>query len=102
METYHKTLAERVDRRGRETRDLEYRMDNLVRRVTNLEEERQVQEGRIAVLESEIERLGGKMCRCGERSPIAPGLGTREEPFTLGYADGPEDSDQGSYQSVPV
>jgi hypothetical protein len=77
-------------------------MDNLVRRVTSLEDERQVQEVRIAVLESELERLGEKVCRCGERSPVSLGLGTREEPFTLEYADEPEDSDQDSYRSVPV
>jgi len=55
-----------INRRTRESKRLEDRMDEMCKRLAFLEEANIEKEGRINYLEGIIESMSDKLCRCGE------------------------------------
>ena len=94
----------RIDRRGEEIKEIDDVMKNLLDRFSGmeawmhiLEQEGLVREEMIASLQAEVDSLQTKICCCNEAAsrPLS-GNGSREDPFTLEYAE------ENKYHPPPV
>ena len=85
----------RIDQRGEEIKEINDVMKNLIGKILRLEDcmlvlkrEGLEREDKVALLQAEVNGLQTKICRCNEPSsrPLS-GNGSREDPFTLEYAE---------------
>ena len=84
-----------VDRRGKEIKEIDDVMKNLLDRFSGmearmhiLEEEGLVREEMIASLQAKVDVLQSKICRCNETVPRpSSGNGSQDDPFTLEYTE---------------
>ena len=84
-----------IDRRGEEIKEIDDVMKNVVEKISKLEDqmhslerERLERENMIALLQIEVDSLQTRICHCNEATsrPLS-GSGSREDPFTLEYAE---------------
>ena len=69
----------RIDRRTKELKQLEGKVDNLVDRLAFLEQANIEKEGSIDYLEGVIQLMSNKLCRCGDGvSSVSVEVGTEE------------------------
>ena len=94
----------RIDRRGKEIKEIDDVMKNLLDRFSGMEarmhilkEEGLVREEMITSLQAKVDNLQTKICHCHEATsrPLS-GAGSQEDPFTLEYAE------ENEYHPAPV
>ena len=84
-----------IDRRGEEIKEIDDVMKNLVGKISKLEDrmhllEREAleREEMVVSLQTEVDSLQMKICHCNDvTSRPLSGNGSREDPFTLEYAE---------------
>ena len=85
----------RIDRRGEEIKEIDEVIKNLVLKTSKLEDWMQIlkrealeREEMVASLQAKVDNLQTKICRCNEATsrPLSRN-GSREDPFTLEYAE---------------
>jgi hypothetical protein len=86
--TKNRALRERLDRHRS---DINY----LRRKYTTSEEEVEDLEVEVVTLRNQIADMEGKLCRCGEGSPVWSGRGTADAPLELD-----DEGSQGSFHSA--